>query len=232
MAISAEFTADFSQFTSAAQGAQEALTGVTTAADQVGGNVDEQSRKAGQAIRDFGSKVKDFATDYIKAFAEEEAATARLTSALEASGHAAPAVIAQYQAMAEQFQTTTRYSDDAVTAAQTALTTIGKIGPEQMAPAIQAAADLAARLGIGLPEAATKLATVIGSDGAKLGTLNSTSPTPTSRARARRRSWRSSTASSAAPRRPTCRRRTRSSRPSTTSSMTSRARSAASSRPP
>ena len=169
MAISAQFTADFSQFTAAAGEATTALGGVQTAAEGI--DINAQAEKAGAAIVDFGRTVQTFASDYISAFAEEEAATARLTSALQASGNATPAVVAQYQAMAEQFQTTTRYSDDAVTAAQTALTQIGRIGPEQMAPAIQAAVDLAARLGIGLPEAANKIATVIGSDGAKLGSL-------------------------------------------------------------
>lgn len=169
MAISAQFTADFSQFTAAADGAVASLGGVQAAAEGI--DINAQAEQAGRAIVDFGRTVQTFASEYISAFAEEEAATARLTSALQASGNATPAVVAQYQAMAEQFQTTTRYSDDAVTAAQTALTQIGRIGPEQMAPAIQAAVDLAARLGIGLPEAAQKIATVIGSDGAKLGSL-------------------------------------------------------------
>jgi hypothetical protein len=168
-AISAQFTADFSQFTAAADGAVASLGGVQAAAEGI--DLNAQAEQAGRAMVDFGRTVQTFASEYITAFAEEEAATARLTSALQASGNATPAVIAQYAAMAEQFQTTTRYSDDAVTAAQTVLTQIGQIGPEQMAPAMQAAVDLAASLGIGLPEAAKKIATVIGSDGAKLGTL-------------------------------------------------------------
>lgn len=169
MPISAQFTADFSQFTSAAEGAQQALGGVQTAAEGI--DLNAHAERAGAAIVNLAGTVQAFATDYINAFAEEEAATARLTEALRTQGSATADTIANYQAMAEQFQTTTRYSDDAVTAAQTALTQIGRIGPEQMRPAIQAAADLAASLGIGLEEAAKKLAIVIGSDGAKLGTL-------------------------------------------------------------
>ena len=171
MAISAQFTADFTQYTAAAKGAQEALDGVKGSAAGIGVQVEQQAYRAGQALGDFTGKVKAFATDYISAFAEEEAATQRLTSALQAQGTASTETVAAYERMATQFQNTTRYSDDAVTAAQTALTQIGRIAPEQMAPAIQAAADLAAGLGIGLEEAATKLATVIGTDGAKLGTL-------------------------------------------------------------
>jgi hypothetical protein len=169
MAISAQFTADFSQFTTAAEEAKTALGGVQTAAEGI--DLNAQAEQAGRAIVDLGRTVTTFASDYIKAFAEEEAATARLTAALQGQGLLTTETIANYAAMAEQFQATTRYSDDAITAAQTALTTIGKLGPEQMAPAIQAAVNLAARLGIGLPEAAQKMAVVIGSDGAKLGTL-------------------------------------------------------------
>lgn len=169
MPISAQFTADFSQFTAAADEAKTALGGVRTAADEV--HIEQAAATAGTAIRNLAGEVTTFATDYIKAFAEEEAATGRLTAALRDQGTATTDTIANYQAMAEQFQTTTRYSDDAVTAAQTALTQIGRIGPEQMQPAIQAAANLAASLGIGIEEAAKKLGIVIGSDGAKLGTL-------------------------------------------------------------
>jgi hypothetical protein len=101
MAITAEFTADFSQFES-------------------------QSQKAGAAIREFAGKVTEFATEYIGAFAAEEEATKRLESALIASGAAASSVLPAYQAMAAQFQATTRFSDDAVIAAQTLLTQMAR----------------------------------------------------------------------------------------------------------
>lgn len=171
MAVSAEFTADFTQFIGAAKDAEAAITGVVQTSAQIGTDTPRHAQAAGAAIRDFAGKAKDFATEYIAAFAEEEAATNRLKSAITASGQSASDVLPKYQAMATQFQTLTRYSDDAVTSAQTTFTQIARLGPEQMQPAVQAAANLAAGLGIGLEEAARKIATVIGTDGAKLGTL-------------------------------------------------------------
>jgi hypothetical protein len=167
--ISAQFTADFSQYISAAGGATDALGNVKAAAEGIA--IDRQAERAGVAIRDLGGKVKDFATEYIGAFADEEAATARLTVALQNAGTASAETVTAYADMATEFQRTTRYSDDAVTAAQTALTQIGKIGPEQMRPAIEAATNLAASLGIGLEEAATKMSRAIASGGTKLGDL-------------------------------------------------------------
>lgn len=171
MAISAEFTADFSQFTDAAKGAEQAINGVTDASARIGADTPRHAQVVGAALRDVALKAKDFATEYIAAFAEEEAATKRLESAITASGRASADVLPRYQDMAAQFQTMTRYSDDAVLSAQTTFTQIARLGPEQMQPAIQAAADLAAGLGIGIEEAARKIAMVIGTDGAKLGTL-------------------------------------------------------------
>jgi hypothetical protein len=171
MAITAEFTADFTQFIAAAKDGEAAINSVVQTSAQIGADTPRHAQAAGLAIRDFATKTKEFATDYIKAFADEEAATNRLAAAITASGQSAGEVLPKYQAMATQFQVMTRFSDDAVIAAQQAFTQIARLGPEQMQPAVQAAADLAASLGIGLEEAARKIATVIGTDGAKLGTL-------------------------------------------------------------
>jgi hypothetical protein len=171
MAITAEFTADFSQFTAAAAGAEDSLANVKAAAE--GMAIDHQAEMAGRAIGDLTKKITGFATEYIGAFAEEETATNRLQTALTNSGHAADGTIDAYERMATQFQDTTRFADDAVLGAQDVLTTMGHVGPELMGPAIQAAADLAAQLGIALPDAAQQIAKVIASDGTKLGALKS-----------------------------------------------------------
>jgi hypothetical protein len=174
MPITAQFTADFSLFTAAAEGAKAALDDVKGGAEGIGFNVEQQAHIAAAAIGEFGRQVGVVAKDYIGAFAEEEAATQRLTTALRNQGTASTEVISQYAAMASQFQQTTRYSDDAIIAAQTAFTQIGKIGPEQMQPAIEAAANMAAALGIGIEEAAIKMSKAIASGGEKLGTLKQT----------------------------------------------------------
>jgi hypothetical protein len=171
MAITAEFTADFSQFTAAAAGATDSLANVKAAAE--GMAIDHQAEMAGRAIGDLTTKITGLATEYIGAFAEEEAATAKLATALTNSGLAADGTIEAYGRMATQFQETTRFSDDAVTSAQEVLTTMGHLGPDLMEPAVQAAANLASQLGISLPDAAAKIAKVIASDGTKLGDLKS-----------------------------------------------------------
>ena len=86
MAITAQFTADFSQFNAAASDAKGNLENLTAAAEGLA--IDRQAERAGAALGDLGKQVVSFATDYISAFAEEEAATARLTSALQAQGTA------------------------------------------------------------------------------------------------------------------------------------------------
>jgi phage-related minor tail protein len=171
MAISAEFTADFSQYTAAAGEAETALDGVTESAAALGADVALTANLAGEALRDFGGQVVDLASEYLTAFAEEEAATKRLEVALRNAGVASTDVVTAYGEMASQFQTTTRYADDAITAAQTAFTQIGQVGPEQMQPAIQAAADLAEGLGIGIEDAALLMSRALGSGGESLGRL-------------------------------------------------------------
>lgn len=170
MAISAEFTADFSQFNAAAAEAQTSITNVAVAAESL--DVEAQARKAGAAFTTLAGEVTNFAAEYIGAYAEEEAATARLVTALQNQGTASTEVITAYQNMAAEFQNTTRYADDAVLSAQTLFTQIAHLGPEQMQPAIQAAANLAASLKITLPQAAQLMGAAIESGGAKLGKLN------------------------------------------------------------
>src|SRR5262245_29632740 len=98
MAISAEFTADFSQFNAAAAEAQQALLGVEQQAASM--DVEAQARKAGAAFVGLASEVTTFAKEYIGAYAEEEAATTRLVTALQNQGTASADVITAYQNMA------------------------------------------------------------------------------------------------------------------------------------
>jgi len=86
----------------------------------------------------------------VGAFAEQEAATVKLTTALTAQGQATPAVITQYEALATQFQRTTKFSDDLITEMEALLVQVGNVLPSQMRVALTAATDLAAGLGIDL----------------------------------------------------------------------------------
>ena len=169
MAISAEFTADFSQYTAAAGEATAALVELQQTSTAI--DVSAQAQAAGTALRSLGTEVVGFASEFVASFAEEEAATKRLEQALRNTGHASTEVIEAYGEMGAKFQETTIYADDAITAAQTVFTQIGHVGPEQMQPAIQAAADLAAGLGIGIEEAAAMMSKALGSGGESLGQL-------------------------------------------------------------
>jgi hypothetical protein len=194
MPITGKFEADFNSFYTAVEKAEGSLkslaaTGqseipkldtelkhVETATTEMGGTfLDTQkviaASLSAENIRHFVQDVKTAAGDFIKAFADQEAGASRLTAALKSTGEASPAVIKAYQDMATQFQATTSQSDDAVTAAQTVLTTIGKVGPEQMQLALEATTNLASRMKIDLSEAANQVAKAVGSGGEQLGKL-------------------------------------------------------------
>jgi hypothetical protein len=172
MAISAEFTADFSQYVAATSDATTALGRLQEAADAATlEKIEGQARVAASAVLDFANQAADAASAYIAAYAEEEAATAALSQALTAQGLASESVVQAYVDMASQFQKTTLFADDAVIKAQQVFTQIGRVGPEQMQLALNAAADLATGLGKTLPEAAEMLSRGIGSSGAAIGTL-------------------------------------------------------------
>jgi hypothetical protein len=194
MPITGKFEADFNSFYTAVEKAEGSLkslaaTGqseipkidtelkhVETASTEMGATFLETQKTiaaslSAENIRRFVQDVKAAAGDFIKAFAEQEAGTSRLTAALKSTGDATPAVIKAYQDMATQFQATTTQSDDAVTAAQTVLTTIGKVGPEQMQLALEATTNLASRMKIDLSEAANQVAKAVGSGGEQLGKL-------------------------------------------------------------
>ena len=178
MALSASFTADFSSFIQATNEAVAAMQGFRTTADGMGVEVDrgleETKRRYEQAAtqaRQFGIEVAGASSVFIKAFTEEQDAVNRLTSALAASGQATPAVIAQYAQLATQFQSTTKYADEAITETQAILTTIGKVGPENMELALTAVTNLASGMKIDLSSAATMVSKAFASGGENLGKL-------------------------------------------------------------
>lgn len=88
--------------------------------------------------------------DSIKSYASAEAATKKMTAALQAQGTATPAVIAQFNDLATTFQRTTVYSDDLINEMQALLTSVGDVAPREMDKALEAATNLASGLGIDL----------------------------------------------------------------------------------
>jgi hypothetical protein len=194
MAITGKFDADFNSFYDAVSKAEGSLKSLATTGQSEIPKIDTELHHVETATTDMGATfertqqaiaasltaehitafardVKAAASEFIHAFAEEEAATSRLTAALKVTGEASPAVVQAYKEMASQFQATTKYADDAAIAAQTTLTTIGKVGPENMKAAMDATTDLASALNIDLATAANMVAKAIGSNGEQLGKL-------------------------------------------------------------
>jgi len=171
MAIDARFTADFSQWKTAVAAAQGDVEQLQIATEKITPAVGLLAADVGRQIRSIGTEITGLAKDYVAAYAEEEAATQKLIASLTAQGSATTSVISQYQEMADQFQKTTTFSGEAVTRAQAIFTTIGKVGPEQMQLAVDAAANLATFMGTDLETAATTMSKAFSSGGESLGKL-------------------------------------------------------------
>jgi len=171
MAIDAKFTADFSQWKTAVDAAQGDIEQLTVATEKITPAVGLLAAQVGTQIRQLGSDIGALGKDYVAAYAEEEAATQKLIASLTAQGNATTGVISQYQAMADQFQKTTTFAGEAVLRSEAIFTTIGKVGPENMQAALDAAANLASFMGTDMETAATMMAKAFGSGGESLGKL-------------------------------------------------------------
>jgi hypothetical protein len=162
MALTATLIADFSSFIDASKNAVEAMQGFKESAEELGPAADrgladaqKQAEQVGRAVKQLGTDVAAVSRTFITAYTDEQDAVAKLNTALQNTvGQAAPAVLRAYQDMAGQFQNTSRYADEAVIAITATLTTIGKVGPEQMQLALTATTNLASALQIDLPTAA------------------------------------------------------------------------------
>ena len=179
MPLSASFVADFSSFISATQEAVTAMQGFKQSAEELGPGVDRGLEETLKKYEQVGRQTRQLGIDafaagkvFVDAFTEEQDAVNRLTSALQATGQATPEVVEAYAALATQFQNTTRYADESVTSAAAVLTTIGKVGPENMELALTAVTNLASSMKIDLGQAATIVAKALGSGGENLGKLN------------------------------------------------------------
>src|SRR4029434_11245492 len=104
------------------------------------------------------SALVDVVKESITSAADAEEAQTGLEGALRAQGTAVPSVITAFQDYATALQLTTRYSDDAVVAAEKILVQIGGVMPRDMERALKATTDLAAGLGIDHTSAATMVA--------------------------------------------------------------------------
>src|SRR4029453_13174654 len=104
------------------------------------------------------SALVDIVKESVTSASDAEEAQVGLEGALRAQGTAVPSVITAFQDYATALQLTTRYSDDAVVAAEKILVQIGGVMPRDMERALKATTDLAAGLGVDLTTAATMVA--------------------------------------------------------------------------
>jgi hypothetical protein len=123
------------------------------------------------AVRGTWSALSGFVSDSITSYANAEAAAKKMTVALQAQGTATPATIAQFNALATQFQQTTVYSDDLINEMEALLTQVGNVAPSQMNRALRASSDLASGLGIDLQAATMLVAKAFAGGGDELGRL-------------------------------------------------------------
>src|SRR6185436_14758247 len=124
-------------------------------------------------IRRFVTDVKAAAQEFIGAFAEEQAATNRLTQALKTQGTFTPELAKQYAELGAEFQRTTAFSDDAMFAMMALLVQVGQVMPDQMKAALTAAANLSSGSGglINLENATMLVSKAFSSGGESLGKL-------------------------------------------------------------
>ena len=108
------------------------------------------------AVKAAWSGLVTLIQESITAAVEAEQAEAALASALASQGTAMPSVLAAYGRYNDALQQTTIYSGDAITSAQAMLATFG-VMPRDMEKATLAAANLAAKFGKDLPDAARML---------------------------------------------------------------------------
>jgi hypothetical protein len=93
-----------------------------------------------------------------RAASEQEQADIKLANALRSVGESSKAAFAALTAQASALQRTTLYTDDQVQSAQTLLASLGRLTGQGLEKATEAAADLAAGLGIDLESAAQMIA--------------------------------------------------------------------------
>lgn len=106
-----------------------------------------------EAVKVGFETMTEFVKGSVEAYAAQELATKRMTTALQVQGDATPEVVEGYKALSEEVQKHTVYSHTDIEATEALLIQIGDIQPSQMKKALQATTDLASGLGIDLRSA-------------------------------------------------------------------------------
>lgn len=117
-------------------------------------NVSDGFKTAGIALTAFAAGGVILIRDLVKSISAQELAEAKLSNALKQVGIYTEQVNKQYLEYANNLQKTTKYSDDAVIAAESLLTQLG-VMPDMMNEALKATTNLSSALGMDLQSAAT-----------------------------------------------------------------------------
>ena len=180
--------ADFSKFVAACETASAAMVAMSASSARMEAALNKSTDSTDNNTVSFGKLVSSYVTgeavigtleaaygalvgfmeSAITSAADSEKIQAKLNAALQAQGTNMPSVIAAYNDYAAALQNTTTFSDDTVRAAEGVLVTIGQVMPKDMKAALDASANLAAGLGIDLPDAAGMLAKAIDGSGGAL----------------------------------------------------------------
>lgn len=137
--------------------ATRGLADLEKAAGRTEAQVSEFGRKATIAFAAVAAGAAAFATGVIRNTIESENAIAQLTRGVELSAGRVGRTVEQLQEQAKQLQSTTLFSDEQVTEAQSRLLSFQNVAGEVFDRAIRASADLAQRMGTDLNSAALQL---------------------------------------------------------------------------
>ena len=137
--------------------ATRGLADLEKAAGRTEAQVSEFGRKATIAFAAVAAGAAAFATGVIRNTIESENAIAQLTRGVELSAGRVGRTVEQLQEQAKQLQSTTLFSDEQVTEAQSRLLSFQNVAGDVFDRAIRASADLAQRMGTDLNSAALQL---------------------------------------------------------------------------
>ena len=194
MPLTATFLADFSSFLQACKDSTTSTDQLVEAAGKVGASMDAAAKEGADAViaagsrvgefgkqawsvlrsdelKNFAGEVKTVVSGFMKEYADAEASADRLRQALVNSGQDAERVGEQYGAMATELQKISTFSDEAITDTIANFTQLGKVGPENMRPTVEAAMNLAAFMKTDLVTASNMMMKAAQSGGEELGKL-------------------------------------------------------------
>lgn len=116
--------------------------------------------------------ISNFLSGTLDAATESQDAIAQLNNVIASTGGAAGLTSQQLQDMATGLMNVTTFGDEAAMSAETILLQFDKIGKDTFPAALQATADLATRLGVDLPQAATMVGRALANPEEGIGRLN------------------------------------------------------------